>query len=78
MLSQTPVFTYVRLQKKYLYQGMPPTNFEPMTPAHQQSYKQHGCRGPTNSQCALCLSEQNIVYKFKCARTRASTLVVSI
>ena len=78
MMSQTPVFTYVRVRKKYLYQDMPPTDFEPMTPLHEKSCKRHGGRGPTDSQCALWPSEQNIVYKFECARTRASALIVSI
>ena len=39
MMSQTPVFTYVRVQKKYLYQDMPPTDFEPMTPSHKRGCK---------------------------------------
>ena len=78
MMSQTPVFTYIRVRKKYLYQDMPPTDFEPMTPSHKSSCKQHGGRGPANLQCTLWPYEQNIVFKFECAQTRASALIVSI
>ena len=78
MMSQTPVFTHMRVQKKYLFGDMPPTDFKPMTPTYKRSGMRHVGRGPTDSQCALWPSEQNIVYKFECTRTRASALIVSI
>ena len=78
MMSQTPVFTYIHVRKKYLFGDMPPTDFEPMTPTYKRSGKQNGGRGPIDSQCALWPLEQNIVYKFECAQTKASALSVSI